>query len=82
MSFIGQVVNINQTMYVPAHIVAEHLASMKFADEFAKIEAKEKNDKVRKLRKVEEAHEIDSNLTKDEQKENAKQTIRHIDIKG
>ena len=82
MSFIGQVVNINQTMYVPAHIVAEHLASMKFADEFSKIEAKEKNDKVRKLRKVEEANEIDKNLTKDEQRENAKQTVRHIDIKG
>jgi hypothetical protein len=82
MSFIGQVTNINQTMYVPAHIVAEHLASMKFADEFAKIQAKEKEDKVREVRKVEESHEIDDNLAKDEQRENAKQTVRHIDIKG
>jgi len=82
MSFIGQVNNINQTMYIPAHIVAEHLASMKFADEFAKIAAKEKEDKVQEVRKVEESSEIDENHTKDEQRENAKQTIRHIDIKG
>jgi len=82
MSFIGQVININQTMYVPAHIVAEHLASMKFADEFAKIQAKEKTDKVEEVRKVEESQEIDENPAKDEQRENAKQTLKHIDIKG
>lgn len=82
MSLIGQVTNINQNMHIPAYIVAEHLASMKFADEFAKITAKEKRDKVEEVRKVEESHEIDANLTKDEQKENAKNTIRHIDLKG
>jgi hypothetical protein len=83
MSFIGQVTNINQTMYVPAHIVAEHLASIKFANDFAKIQAKEKEEKVREIREVEETHEIDDNLIKDEQRENAKQSIiRHIDLKG
>jgi len=82
MSFLGQVTNINQTMYIPAHIVSEHLASMKFADEFAKIAAKEKEDEIQEVRKVEESHEIDENPTKDEQKQNAKETIRHIDIKG
>jgi len=82
MSLIGQVTNINQNMHIPAHIVAEHLASMKFADEFSKIVAKEKRDKVEEVRKVEETHEIDENLTKDEQRENAKNTVRHIDIKG
>ena len=82
MSLISQVTNINQNMHIPAHIVAEHLASMKFADEFAKIAAKEKRDKVEEVRKVEEIHEIDTNITKDSQKEYAKDTIRHIDIKG
>jgi len=82
MSFIGQVTNINQTMYVPAHIVAETLASIKFADEFSKLAAKEKEDKVQETRKVEKAHEIDSNHTKEEEREKAKQTLRHIDIKG
>ena len=82
MSFIGQVTNINQTMYVPAHIVAEHLASMKFADEFAKIQAKEKQDEIEDIRKVEESHEIDDNVAKDEERQKAKQTIKHIDLKG
>jgi len=82
MSLIGQVTNINQNMHIPAHIVAEHIASMKFADEFSKITAKEKRDKVQEVRKVEESHEIDTNITKDSQKEYAKDTIRHIDIKG
>ena len=82
MSFIGQVTNINQTMYVPAHIVAEHLASIKFADEISKLQAKEKEDKVQEVREIEESHEIDENIAKDEQRENAKQSIiRHIDIK-
>jgi len=81
MSFVGQVTNINQTMYVPAHIVAEHIASMKFADEFAKIQAKEKKTKVEEVREVEEAQKIDTNLAKDEQRENAKQ-VHHIDLKG
>jgi hypothetical protein len=40
-----------------------------------------KEDKVRKVRKVEETDKIDTNLTKDEQRENAKQ-IHHIDLKG
>jgi hypothetical protein len=79
---IGQVININQNMHIPAYIAAEHIASMKFADEFAKLAAKEKEDKVREVRKVEESHEIDENPAKDEQREYAKDTVRHIDIKG
>jgi len=82
MSMIGQVTNINQNMHIPAYIVAEHIASMKFADEFAKIAAKEKEDKIQEVKKVEETHEIDENATKDEQRENAKNNLRHIDLKG
>ena len=81
MSFIGQVTNINQTMYIPAHIVAESLASIKFADEFAKINAKEKNDKEREIRKVEEIQEIDTHHTKEEEREKSK-NLKHIDLKG
>jgi hypothetical protein len=65
-------------MHIPAHIISEHIASMKFADEFAKITAKEKEDKVKEVRKVEEAHKIDTNNTKREEKE----IVRHIDLKG
>ena len=55
MSITFQVLNINQNMHIPAHIISEHIASMKFADEFAKIEAKEKEEKVesKKEEKVE-----------------------------
>jgi hypothetical protein len=81
MSQIGQIININQNMHIPAYLYAEHIAQMKFSDEFSKIAAKEKEDKVRKVRKVEETDKIDTNLTKDEQRENAKQ-IHHIDLKG
>jgi len=82
MSFIGQVTNINQTMYVPAHIIAEHIASIKFADELSKLEAKEKDDKIKEVRKVEKSQETDTNATKDEYREYAKDTLRHIDLKG
>jgi len=82
MSMIGQVTNINQNMHIPAYIVAEHIANMKFADEFSKIAAKEKEDKVQEVREVEESHEIDENPSKDEARENAKNNIRHIDLKG
>jgi len=78
MSITFQVLNINQNMHIPAHIISEHIASMKFADEFAKITAKEKEDKVKEVRKVEEAHKIDTNNTKREEKE----IVRHIDLKG
>ena len=81
MSLIGEVTNINQNMHIPAYLYAEQLASMKFSDEFNKIAAKEKEDKVREVREVEEASEIDTNIAKDEQRENAKQT-HHLDIKG
>jgi len=85
MSQIGQIININQTMYVPAYIYGEHIAQMKFADEFSKLAAREKEDKVREVREVEESSEIDTNISKDEQRENAKDTTRHlkhIDLKG
>ena len=75
MSLIGQVVNINQNMHIPAHIVAEHIASMKFADEFAKIEAKEKQIKVEHVKKVEKSHSIDKHDIK-------KDKYTHIDLKG
>ena len=78
MSLIGQVLNINQTMYVPAHIVAEHLASMKFADEFAKLSAEQKKRKVEAVPDVEKSGEIDENNTKEEERERYK----HIDLKG
>jgi len=82
MSFIGQVTNINQTMYVPAHIVAEHIGSIKFADELSKLEAKEKEDKIKEIRKIEESQKTDTNTTKDEYREYAKDTLRHINLKG
>ena len=78
MSITFQVLNINQNMHIPAHIISEHIASMKFADEFAKIEAKEKEEKVEKVKKVQESEEIDENNTKREEKE----IVRHIDLKG
>jgi len=81
MSQIGQIININQNMHIPAYLYAEQIAQMKFSDEFSKIVAKEKEDKIRKVRKIEEAGKIDENLSKDEQRENAKQT-HHIDLKG
>jgi hypothetical protein len=74
MSIIFQVTNINQNMHIPAHIISEHIASMKFADEFTKIQEKEKKDKVEEVKKVEEANEIDENNTKEKK--------RHIDLKG
>jgi len=85
MSNISQIININQNMHIPAYLYAEHIAQMKFADEFSKIVAKEKEDKVREVREVEETNEIDTNISKDEQRENAKNTLRHlkhIDLKG
>ena len=81
MNSIGQIININQNMHIPAYLYAEQIAQMKFSDEFSKIAAKEKEDKVREVREVEETHEIDTNVTKDEQRENAKQT-HHINLKG
>ena len=78
MSLIGQVLNINQTMYVPAHIVAEHLASIKFADDFAKIAAEQKKRKVEAIPDVEKPMEIDENNTKADEREKYK----HIDLKG
>jgi len=81
MNSIGQIININQNMHIPAYLYAEQIAQMKFSDEFSKIAAKEKEDKVREVREVEETHEIDTNVTKDEQRENAKQTY-HINLKG
>jgi hypothetical protein len=81
MSQIGQIININQNMHIPAHLYAEHIAQMKFADEFAKIAAKEKEDKVQEVREVEESNAIDENPSKDEQREYAKQ-VHHIDLKG
>jgi hypothetical protein len=81
MSQIGQIININQNMHIPAYLYAEQIAQMKFSDEFSKIAAKEKEDKIRKVRKIEEAGKIDTNLSKDEQRENVKQT-HHIDLKG
>jgi hypothetical protein len=80
MNQIGQIININQNMHIPAYLYAEHITQMKFSDEFAKIAAKEKEDKVKEVRKVEEVDKIDTNSAKDEQRENAKQT--HIDLKG
>jgi len=85
MSQIGQIININQNMHIPAYMYAENIAQMKFVDEFNKIAAKEKEDKVKEVREVEESSEIDTNISKDEQKENAKNTtrdLRHIDLKG
>jgi ribosomal protein L25 (general stress protein Ctc) len=82
MNITGQIVNINQNMHIPAHIVAEKIASDKFADEFAKIAAKEKEDKVEEVREIEEIYKADDNLAKDEQRELAKEEVRHIDIKG
>jgi len=81
MSLIGEVTNINQNVFIPSYLYAEQLASIKFADEFGKIAAKEKKDKVEEIRDVEESSEIDTNIAKDEQRENAKQT-HHIDLKG
>jgi hypothetical protein len=81
MSAIGQILNINQNMHIPAYLYAEHIAQMKFSDEFSKIAAKEKEDKVKEVREVEESSEIDTNISKDEQRENAKQA-HHIDLKG
>ena len=77
MSITFQVLNINQNMHIPAHIISEHIASMKFADEFAKITAKEKQDKVNKIKKVEETHKIDTNSNKKD-----REKMYHIDIKG
>jgi hypothetical protein len=82
MSVVGQIININQNMHIPSYLFAEHIASMKFADEFGKITAKEKKDKVEDVREIEESSNIDTNIAKDEQKENAKQNLRHLDIKG
>jgi len=85
MNQIGQIININQNMHIPAYLYAEHIAQMKFADEFSKIVAKEKEDKVKEVREIEESSEIDENLAKDAQRENAKNTTRHlkhIDLKG
>jgi hypothetical protein len=85
MSQIGQIININQNMHIPAYLYSEQIAQMKFADEFNKIAAKEKEDKVQEVREVEESNEIDTNISKDEQRENAKNTTRHlkhIDLKG
>jgi len=59
------------------HIIAEEVASLKFADEFAKITAKEKQDKVNKIKKVEETHKIDTNSNKKD-----REKMYHIDIKG
>jgi len=78
MSLIGQVVNINQNMHIPAHIIAEHLASVKFSEEFVRIAAKEKNDKVPKIKKVEKSQEIDERNAKQEEKER----VKHIDLKA
>ena len=77
MSITFQVTNINQNMHIPAHIIAEEVASLKFADEFAKITAKEKQDKVDKIKKVEETHKIDTNSNKKD-----REKMYHIDIKG
>jgi len=82
MSFIGQITNINQNMHIPTYLYAEQVASEKFADEFAKISAQEKEEKVRKIREIEKSNQIDENSTKDEYREFSKQTLRHIDIKG
>jgi len=82
MSLIGQITNINQNTHIPSHIVSEHLASIKFADEVGKIQAKEKNDEEREIRKIEKTHNVDENLTEDEQKEYAKRELKHLDIKG
>ena len=82
MSMIGEITNINQNVHIPSYLYSEQLASMKFADEFSKITAKEKKDKVEEVREVEESSEIDTNISKDAQRENAKQTLRHLDIKG
>ena len=79
MSLIGQVVNINQNMHIPAHIVAEHIASMKFADEFAKIASKQKQTKLQEVRQVEKTHNIDKNGIKKNTKE---KLFHHIDLKG
>ena len=81
MNLISQVTNINQNVFIPSYLYAEQLASMKFSDEFNKIAAREKEDKVKEVREVEEANEIDTNIAKDEQRENAKQT-HHLDLKG
>jgi len=81
MNSIGQILNINQNMHIPAYLYAEQIAQMKFSDEFSKIEAKEKEDKVEEIKEIEESNEIDENTTKDEQRENAKQTY-HINLKG
>jgi len=80
MNQIGQIININQNMHIPAYLYAEHIAQMKFSDEFNKIIAKEKEEKIKEVKKVEEIEKVDENLTKDEQRENAKQ--HHIDLKG
>ena len=82
MSLIGEVTNINQNVFIPSYLYAEQLANIKFSDEFAKIKAKEKKDKVEEIRDVEESSEIDTNIAKDEQRENVKQNLRHLDIKG
>jgi len=82
MNLVGQITNINQNMHIPAHIIAEKIASDKFADEFSKIAAKEKEEEVEKIKDVEEMDKADNDLTKEEEREIAKENIRHIDIKG
>ncbi|NPA55815.1 MAG: hypothetical protein GXO40_05545 [Epsilonproteobacteria bacterium] len=84
MSITLQTININQNMHIPAHIASEYLASVKFAEEFSKIIAKEKADQT-KIKKVDKSTQIDESTVKEEEREHEKiiaEEMHHIDLKG
>lgn len=83
MSFIGQVTFINQNMHLSSIHAADTVAREQFKNELQKQIEKEKEDKVREVRKIEESKSVDEDIAyKEERKKENKISKYHIDIKG
>ncbi len=79
MGLIGQVTFINQNMNAVSTVAADAIARTVGSEEVKKIIAKEKEIKVKEVKKIEEVEKI---LPEDNSKEEVEKEIKHLDIKA
>jgi hypothetical protein len=87
MGFISEVTYINQNMHVPSAVMADAMAREQFSNQFKRLLAKEKKEKVEEVREIEKTAEVSTDIAKDEEKEKDKnlelaKSKYHIDLKG
>ncbi len=85
MGFISEVTYINQNMHVPSAVMADAVAREHLHTELQRLIDKEKEEKTKEVRKIEDLSDVSSNFDKqkeEEMPEFKKNNRNHIDLKG